>query len=100
MAQSDGCGCYSDLQIARALPKDAFERYLSARMRLAEQDLSAKLETESQAKLRAEVRPDVAFTPAHCTARPTIQTVLASGAMNMHVNMKQRTPVRIRMAMS
>ena len=58
MAQFDGCSCYTDLQLARALPKETFELYLSSRMRLAEQALSAKLEEESQAKLRAKVRPN------------------------------------------
>ena len=57
MAQQGGCSCYSDLELARVLPKDTFELCLSSRLRLAEQALSAKLEKESQAKLRAKVRP-------------------------------------------
>ena len=54
-SNSAGCGCYGDLELARALPKKVFELYLASRTRLAEQDLAARIEKEQQAKLRTEV---------------------------------------------
>ena len=80
MAQYDGCGCYSDLALARALPEDIFQLYLSSRTRLAEQDLSAKLEKEGQAKLLAEIQKmkamDEEERKVHAARKHLLDTVL------------------------